>query len=178
MKKIFWLGIMLLLLVAPASAQRPANAYFGLFIDEARTDWCISGIGFKTMYLVVLPSENDLWCSELSTTVVGSGLRFFAPDWNPDTAEPVMGGIPGDLAQCFVNCHDDWIYVCIVEMVVEDETPKSIEIGPYQTQPYPNALDCYGGEGEAIPFTTFYINGCGPIAVEETSWGAIKSLYE
>jgi len=178
MKKIFWLGMMLLVLVAPASAQLPESAYFGLFIDEARTDWCVSGIGMHTMYLMVLPSQDGLICSELSTTLNGTGVSFLAPTWNPDTAEPVMGGFPGDLGHCFQNCYYDWVMVGSVRMYVEDTDPKSIEIGPFATQPFPNALDCLGVEKWAIPFSTFYINGCGPLPVEESSWGAIKSLYE
>ena len=178
MKKIFWLGIMLLVLVAPASAQLPEKAYFGLFIDEARTNWCVSGAGMQTMYFIVLPSENGLICVELSTTLVGTGVSFLAPTWNPDKVDPVMGGFPGDLAVCFGSCHYDWVTFCSVRMFVDDEDPKSIVIGPYATQPFPNALDCFGGEDWATPFTTFYINGCGPLAVEESSWGAIKSLYE
>ncbi len=178
MKKIFWLGIMLIVLAAPASAQLPANAYFGLFTDEARTDWCFSGTGMQTMYFIVLPSQEGLICSELSTALVGTGVMFFAPTYNPDTALPVMGGVPGDLAHCFNSCYYDWVLICSVGLFIQDATPKTIEIGPFATQPYPNALDCIGEEGWAIAFTTFYINGCGPTAVEESSWGAIKSMYE
>jgi len=178
MKKIFWLGITLMVLVAPASAQLPANAYFGLFIDEARTDWCVSGAGMYTMYIIVLPSVDGLICSELSTALVGTGVMFVVPTWHPDSAQPVMGAVPGDLAHCFVNCHYDWVYVCSVGILVQTADPVSIEIGPYATQPYPTALDCGGGEGEAIIFTKFYVNGCGPVGVEESTWGAIKNMYE
>jgi hypothetical protein len=178
MKKLFLLGCMLAVLVAPASAQLPANAYFGLFIDEARTDWCVSGLGSHTMYFVILPSEDGLQCSELSTNLVGSGILFFVPTYHPDSASPVMGGIPGDMSHCFNTCQTDWVYAYSVQILVQTEDPVRIEIGPYATQPYPIALDCGMGEGEAIAFTHFYINGCGPIGVEESSWGAIKSLYE
>jgi hypothetical protein len=26
-------------------------------------------------------------------------------------------------------------------------------------------------------FTQFYVNGCGPVEVDEASWGAIKNIY-
>ncbi len=178
MKKLFVLGCMLAVFVAPASAQLPANAYFGLFIDEARTDWCVSGLGAQTMYLMVLPGEGGLLCSELSVTLVGTGVLFFQPTYNPDTAQPVMGGVPGDMSHCFNTCKTDWIYAYSVQMLVQTEDPIYLEIGPHSIQPYPIWLDCTMSEGEAIPFTNFYINGCGPIGVEESSWGAIKSLYE
>jgi hypothetical protein len=179
MKRLFLLGCMLAVLVAPASAQLPANAYIGLFIDEARTNWCVSGLGAHTMYLVVLPSQDGLLCTEMSTTLVGTGVMFFQPTWNPLSASPVMGGIPGDLGHCFDECQTDWVYLCSVSMLVQTTDPVSIEIGAYTGVPYPRTLVCdESAEPEAIPFTTFYINGCGPLGVEESSWGAIKSLYE
>lgn len=178
MKRLFVMGCILAVFVAPASAQLPANAYFGLFIDEARTDWCVAGLGAHMMYFVILPAEGGVQCCELSTDLIGTGVMFFVPTYHPDMASPVSGSIPGDMFFCFDICQTDWVWAYSIQLLVQSEDPIRIEIGPYATQPYPIAADCSLDEGEAIPFTHFYINDCGPTGVEESSWGAIKSLYE
>ena len=188
MKKILLSGIMLMVLAAPVSAQAPANSYIGLFSNEARTEWCISGTGMITMYLIVLPAADGLKCLDMSTTENDptAAVRFFTPVWHDDVKDAMLGSFPDNfLSLCLWYCHNDWITLAAVDgYIYRDTDPVSIEIGPNWNVPVPLPYPVYGNcedpmvENEAIPFTTFYINDeCGPIAVEESSWGAIKNLY-
>lgn len=183
MKKILLYGLMFLVCAAPASVQAQANTYIGLFSDEARTGWCVSGTGMMTLYFIVLPGDDGLKCLDMSTTINGTGVVFSAPTWHEEVKDAMLGSFPDDaLALCLWNCQYDWITLATVGGYIMSTDPITIEIGPNWDQPvppdYPVYMNCAEVEREAIPFTTFYINGeCGPIAVEESSWGAIKNLY-
>jgi hypothetical protein len=181
MKKLLLFGIVMML-IAPSASAQPADAYLALYEDAARSDWCVSGIGFVTMYLFVLPSVDGVVCAELSINVTGAGaggLMWGTPTYHPDVAEPVLGSVPGEMGVCFPVgvCKTEWIYFYSVGILVQTIEAARVEIGPYGTSPYPKVLDCLDAEPEAIIFNHFYINDCGPIAVDESSWGAIKSLY-
>ena len=184
MKKLLLFGILLMMIASPLSAQLPATPYLALFEDDARSDWCVDGIGFVTMYLFMLPMTDGAICAELSTAVTGTGagaLMWMAPTYHPDIADPVLGAVPGDMGVCFLSCKTDWVYFYSVGILVQGVDPARVEIGPYGVSPYPIVLDCTPApdaiEYEAIIYNHFYINDCGPVSVDESSWGAIKNLY-
>ena len=181
MKKLLLFGIVLMLIAPQVSAQLPASPYLALYEDEVRTDWCVSGIGFVNMYLFMLPNTDGGICVELSINVTGTGsggLMWGAPTWHPDVVDPKLGGVPGEMGACFGTCKTDWAYFYSVGILVQTLDPARAEIGAYGTSDYPIVLTCLGDEPEAIVFNHFYFNDCGPNAVEESSWGVIKSLYE
>lgn len=183
MKKLLLLGIVSMLIAPPVSAQLPASPYLALYEDAVRTDWCVLGPGLVNMYLFVLPSTEGAICAELSTNVTGpgaGGLMWTAPTYHADIAGPVMGTIPGEMGVCFLTCKTDWVYFYSVGILVSTAEAVRVEIGVFGTSPYPKVLTCDlpAEELEGIVLTHFYINDCGPIAVEASSWGAIKSLYE
>lgn len=181
MKKLLLFGIALMLIAPPVSAQLPATPYLALYEDVVRSDWCVTGIGFVNMYLFVLPNVDGAVCAELSISVTGAGaggLMWGVPTYHVDVVEPVMGSVPGEMGVCFGDCKMDWIYFYNVGILVQTVEPARAEIGVFGTSPYPKVLDCLGAEPEAIIFNHYYINDCGPVAVDESSWGAIKSLYE
>ena len=181
MKKLLLTVILLMMIAAPVSAQLPPTPYLALFEDDVRSDWCVNGPGLVTMYLFALPTSDGVKCAELSISVTGDGagaLMWTAPTFHPDVAEPVMGAVPGEMGVCFTNCQNDWIYFYSVAIMVGDANASRVEIGAYGVSPYPKVLNCIEEEPEAIVYNHFYINDCGPTAVEESSWGAIKDLYE
>lgn len=179
MKKALLLGAALMLIAGSASAQ-----YMGLYTDATHSEWCVeNGVGVVTVYVFGGPTVDGMECLELSTTTSGDGtFMAFAPTWHPDVVDPKMGGFPDEnLAACWGSCWDDWQWLLNAGLYLTNAEPITITIGAFTGSPYPKILTCQGLEIEAYPMTNFCINQtcCPPInAVEESSWGAIKNLYE
>jgi hypothetical protein len=180
MKKALLLGVALLLIASVASAQLPPQGFMGLYADANHTEWCIYGTGSFTMYLFVLPPEAGMKCVELSTVLSSTNIAVFSPMYNADVQQPVMGGVPGDLAACFGNCWLEWVDVFSATLFIMAPTPESVIMEPFTGSPTLKILDCGGLETEALPMTYLYTNTdpCPGIATKESTWGAIKNMYE
>lgn len=189
MKKVLLLGLALLFVSSAVSAQQLA-----LYIDEGRTEWCALDANGEYVYVYLFGYlAEGLQCVELSTISmvepvegepypVSSEIRAFAAEYPADIADPIMGTFPNeDFGACYNACYNDWVWLVKAEMNIRTALPVVMYIQPFQgtiPQPFPKILNCTGGEIQAFPLTNCYINGCGPVAVEESSWGAIKNMYE
>ena len=159
MKRIAIFLALSLLVFSAVSAQLPPQGYIGLFADENHTNICINGNGAFTFYCFVLPSESGLKCLELSTEVSSYNIAVWGPVYNPDTSEPVMGSVPGDLAMCFNSCHDTgWVMAFSATLFVITPTVEMIALEPFSGSPYMKILNCEGVEVEALPYTYLYVN--------------------
>ena len=188
MKKVLLRGLALLFVSSAVSAQQ-----LGLYIDNTRTSWCSDAMVVYAYLWGYFP--NGLQCVEVNTILmtepVGEDpypsipeMEFdaLAPVFNADVADPVMGSFPNsDLGACYDACYSDWTWLVYVRMFIYTSDPMVMYIRPYQSptvQDFPKILNCAGTEYEAFALTNLYINGCGPVGVEESSWGAIKNMYE
>lgn len=182
MKKGLLLGVALLLIASVASAQLPPQGFIGLFADDLHTEWCVTGTGSMVLYCFVLPPENGLDCVELRTVLSSAtALAVFSPVYNADVMQPVMGGVPGDLAACFGSCWGEWVRVFSATLFVMAPTPEMITLEPFTGSPYLKILDCTGIEGEALKYVDLYVNqgeNCPETGTRESTWGAIKNMYE
>jgi hypothetical protein len=180
MKKGLLLGVALLLIASVASAQLPPQGFIGLFWDDMHTEWCVTGMGSMTMYCFVLPPEMGMDCVELRTVLSSTNIAVFSPVYNSDVQQPVMGGVPGDLAACFGSCWGEWVRVFSATLFVMAGTPEMITLAPFTGSPYLKILDCTGYEGEALKYVDLYINNpdCPETSTKESTWGAIKNMYE
>lgn len=181
MKRILLVMVMVVLVATTVSAQLPPQGYYGLFFDTNRTTWCYTGAGMVTFYLFCLPPESGLDCVELKLTPP-SGYFIFNEVYHVDVMQPVMGNLPSGLAACFGNCWYEWIQVASATIAIADLNPNEVIIEPFPGSPYPKILDCLvpANETEAIPWTHLYTNyaECPGYAVRESTWGAIKNMYE
>ncbi len=181
MKKVLLLGVALLLIANVASAQLPPQGYFGLFYDVERTDWCYEGTGMVTFYFFALPSEAGLACVELMV-VPPAGFFIFGEVYNADVLSPVMGSLPAGLAACFGNCYYEWVQVLSATLMIGDVLPHELAIEAFPGSAWPKTLDCLipANELETLPYTNLYTNTvpCPGIANTESTWGAIKNMYE
>lgn len=127
--------------------------------------------------LMTVPSVGDPY-----PTIPEEEYDALAAIYNVDVASPIMGGFPNsDLGVCYNACYSDWYWVVRARIYVYITDPIVIQIRPFQgppVQPFPLLLSCLGEELQAYALTNLYINSCGPVAVEESSWGAIKNMYE
>ena len=180
MKKALLLGAALMFIASASSAQ-----LIGLYSDLDHTTWYADTPTAGTVvqvYVFGAPTAEGMSCLELSTELVGDASYFLlAATWHPDVVDPKMGSFPGgNLGACWGGCKDDWTWLISAGILMQSNDPLTIEVGIFTGSPYPKMLTCDGTEIEAYPSTNFCINYvCDPInAVEESSWGAIKNLYE
>ena len=194
MKKALLLGAALLFISSIAFAQQlPPLGYIGLYADAretplpdevARTDWCISIAGAQfTMWVWALPGENGLKCAEFAVSYPEAGIFPGTEELNP-AQSVAQGSLANGLSICFSDCQYDWQWIGYQPIFVMVATPLIFEIVEHPTTyPVPiyqfaNCLENYPKE-PCILFTNLYVNGeCGPIATEESNWGAIKGLFK
>lgn len=179
MKRILLLGLALLFVSGAVTAQQVA-----MYTDETRTSWCAVDCALYThvyIYLFVGPPAEGAKCVDLNSTHEGGMFMTGTPEWNPDINPAHLGNFPdADLACCFNTCQQDWNWAIKGDLFILGVDPAKFWLRPSQDPLQPNMwmLNCAGVEVEAFALTDFYVNSCGPISVEESSWGAIKSLYE
>lgn len=190
MRSLILLSVILLLFCQTARAERDdlsccpvPGGYIGLFADEEHSTWCLEGAGMYTFYLFALPlSSEGMRCVELRTVVNSPDVAVFAPIYNELVKEPILGGIPGNLAVCFKVCLiEDWVRIFSASAFVMAANEASITIEAFTGSPYPKFLDCGGVEVEANIYTYLWINmpwGCYMTPVKESTWGAIKDMYK
>ena len=181
MKKVLLLGVALLLIANVASAQLPPQPYYGLFYDVDRTDWCFEGAGTVTFYFFVLPTEAGVKCVELMVPPP-DGFFIFGETYNADVLTPVMGSLPNGLAACFGNCYYEWVQVLSATLMIGNMDPQEIAIQAFPGSDWPKTLDCNdpANELETLAYNNLYTNTvpCPGIANTESTWGAIKNMYE
>ncbi len=176
---LFLLVLIALLISAAGTAQLPPKAYYALYFDTERSVWCFDGTGMTTFYLYALPSEGGLSCVELMVPPP-SGFSIFNEIFHANIQQPVTGSLPTGLIACFGTCQYNWILVSSAVLVIPDENPTEIALAAYPGSVYLEAMDCSDIKSEAIAFTSLYTNYavCPGLETEQSTWGAIKSLYE
>lgn len=183
MKIMMMLAFVGLLLSTSLYAQLPHQGYIGLFGDDSRSSWCVSGTGFYPveMWIWCLPSEREQICVEFglnypsniikSTTTLNLELFDIAP-WDY-------------FCLCYRSCQHDWHWVWHQLMYVTGSEQTAIEITVHSESGLLQFANCdpgYPTESCTI-FTNLYINYlpddpvCTGTSLEDVSWGAIKSLY-
>jgi len=202
MKKALLICAVLLFISSVVLAQQlPPLGYIGLYADMedpgtapectvtdptpgARENWCITVAGEQfLMWVWALPGENSMKCAEFAVSYPPSGIFAGTACLNP-AQSVAQGSLAGGLSICFTDCNYDWQWIAVQPIFVMAPTALVFEIIEHPTTfPAPiyqfaNCLEDYPKE-PCILFTNLYVNGdCGPIATEESSWGAIKDLFK
>jgi hypothetical protein len=182
MKRILLVMVIVMLVSTAVSAQLPPQGYFGLFFDASRTNWCYTGSGMITFYFFALPNVDGLKCVEVMAPPP-AGFFIFGTVLHADVVQPVMGELATGLVACFGNCWYEWVQVLSATLMIPDENPAEIPIAAFPGSPYPKMLDCLvpdATELEAISWTHLYTNyaECPGYANQESTWGAIKNMYQ
>ena len=183
MKKAILLTVALLLVAGAANAQ-----YIGLYVDNERSSWCATGVGFYPveMWIWCLPGPLGQICAEFMVTYPVNVITSTVT-WNVPIISVSLGDLSSGLSVCYVNCLYDWHWPAHQTLYVTDPTATYCTI---QKHPDPAVEDIqfancepgYPTEPTTV-LTNLYFNygptdaECMGTAVEETSWGAIKSLY-
>ena len=192
MKKTLLIAAAIMLLASSVSAVLPPVGYIGIFkddthaVDPRANTVCPGPYGMFSAWIWCLPSVNGLQAAEFAVAFPPVVL-IQATVKNPNiTVE--LGTLQTGISIAFgeTTCQMDWAWLYQLTCVVLSPTPvqTKIDIIPHPgTLPVPayQFATCELGYPiePCIYLTPLYL--CyvpdGPLGVQETNWGAIKSLF-
>ncbi len=181
MKKALLIGIALMLLAGVANAG--PNSYIAVYFDEARTSYChyppAPFAGF-TAWIWILPSDLGVAAEEFAVEWYGNGYNT-GVTMNEAVITVSMGDLFSGISATG-PCQYEWFWLAQLDFLPLDiTTPGGVNIIPhpqYGTLIY-SSCEQDNPIYDLIVLTNGYWNTdpCPEIAVESTSWGAIKSMY-
>jgi hypothetical protein len=189
MKKALLIAAAVLFVASSVSAAvLPPEGYIGIFADDSHnTDpaanyVCPAAYGNFFAWIWCLPSENGLQAVEFAVSFPATAVTLNTVQ-NPGIAV-ALGTLANGISCAFAEgmCQMDWVWTHQLTMLALATTPAQIAIIPHPTtQPpaYQFATCELGYPIEpCINLTPLYIcETPSPLGVEETNWGAIKSLF-
>jgi hypothetical protein len=169
------------------AADTPNYVVFGLYADELHTTNCIyvdSLCVFPIYFCIyIAPCGNGVIALEMSVEKSSGNLLTFAQVYNADVVELAMGSVPGEVTMLLNDCYDDgWIRIFSIQAILLHSSTEYLEIGPYGDRQYPKILDCTSiYDWDVLEYYSAYVNDpecLVPIGTRESTWGAIKKMYE
>jgi len=159
----------------------PSVGYIGLYSDPDRS-FCevhsSGGLSSFDLYVYCLPSEHGVMSVKFAISypanVTQSSLTV-----NPGIAY-TQGDLESGINVQFQSCMYGWVWTHHQTLYITDTDPDWIYIvahpgeGSYY---FTTCIDGYPSEGVMV-VNHLAVNQPCVIATEETSWGAIKSLYK
>jgi hypothetical protein len=186
-------ALTLLLCVIAAGPVGGQPTYMGLYLDEGRTSWCATG---------TVPYQVELWIYGIIEGGIkeGGGIYAYAFDltWSPNVSladwidnphiepfECLPGYCPPGISGSFDTCLGDWVWLKRIILNVTTSDPALVQIVPVPEYGAVRLHGCNDAIHNAVVVRDVYLNynpgapECGsPLAVEESTWGMIKSLYQ
>ena len=186
MKKALLLMFAILLISGAVNAQLPPEGYIGLYADAGHTTQCVSGAGMYQveMWIWCWPSVRGQICAEFRVLYPANLIQSTVTS-NTDIISVTLGDLPAGMSVCYLACQTDWHWPFHQALWVTDATQTMIEIGSHPdagVYQFANCNDGYPVE-PCIAYPAMLINvaalDCPEIlGTEDTSWGAIKSLFK
>lgn len=181
-------AIVLFVALLMLSGSVLADGFIGLYSDGTHTSCAANGVG---MY----PVEMWIWCKpDPSLGMICAEFMISYPanviqstvTWNDPIISVWLGDLPSGLSICFIVCQWDWTWIAHQTIYVTDPTQTMCQVWKHPDPGIPcvSLYDCTPGyPGYCVgAYPRLWLNhpngSCAdPIATEETSWGAIKSIY-
>lgn len=191
MKKALLIAAAVMFVASSVSAVLPPIGYIGIFkdathaTDPAANTVCPAAYGQCAAWIWCLPSENGLQAAEFAVLFPATVITL-ATVQNPSI--PVaLGTLPAGISVAFAEglCQMDWVWTHQLTLMTLAAIPTKVEIIPHPgTLPVPayQFATCELGYPiePCINLTPLYFCWTpdpGPLGVQETNWGAIKSLF-
>ncbi len=185
MKKALLIAAAVMFVASSAFAQaKPPVGYIGIFADAARTtnSVCPAQYGQFQAWIYCLPSVNGLQAAEFAVSSPATAVTLVT-NQNP-LISVALGSLGAGISVAFSEgaCQMDWVWTHNLVMMSLAAVPGQIKIIPHPgTLPVPayQFATCQLGYPiePCINLTPLYICSDGPLGVQETNWGAIKSLF-
>jgi len=152
--------------------------YIALYLDENRSCYCADGPGQFTVYVFVLPSDNG---ASGSAFMVETDINGFRGSMTKNSI--VDFKLCCEDCYIYINCMIDWHWVVSLTVYLNDgSTPGTVYVVESQSMNFLGTSSCVEGSPKenATILTNIYFNTnpCPEIGNENTSWGAIKSMFE
>jgi len=189
MKKALLIAAAVMFIASAASAVLPPVGYIGIFADGTHNTNPAANYACPAMYgqcqgwIWCLPDANGLQAAEFAVSLPATMVQL-ASVKNPIIAVE-LGSLAGGISVAFAegSCQMDWTWLYQLTYMVLAAIPQKVEIVPHPgTLPVPayQFADCRPGYPivPCIYITPLYV--CftpSPLGVEQTNWGAIKSLF-
>lgn len=199
MKRALLAGFSMLLISHTATAQYPPNASIGLFADSEHTHNYVCP--FEGPYLAQI--EMWIWCIPSSRGQIGAEFAISYPGnvfqgvvtYNNDLISVLLGTLAEGIGFVYSECQTDWNWPCHQSFLIMTHGETDVELVPHPDLLIPviqfwNCLEGYPTE-QAYVLSHLHLNqrdpwsqSCYPptvlvpIQADESSWGAIKSLYK
>jgi hypothetical protein len=183
MRKVLLIAAAIVFVSGSASAVPPPIGYIGIFKDATHTitySFCPAQYEQFHAWIWCVPGEHGLMAAEFavgfpSTAVMQSQVK------NPIIAVE-LGSLAAGISLAFGEnqCQTDWVYLYDLTMILLSREYSWISILPHPgTLPVPACQFATCELGYPIEqcrcLTFLYL--CPTWGVEESSWGAIKSLF-
>ena len=173
------IAVVIVSLVFNCAHALPLKPYVGLFADVNHSITCYSGTSSFDLYVWWLPSSNGSLgtCYDL---VLPANVTIASVTTSPAVAN-LVGCYCTELTgfcAVFANCQADWVWSQRIRCNVLDEDPSAIEIIPCEGESSLSVFNCVDYSAEPVTIMNkFCVNQEPIIAIDESTWGAIKSLY-
>lgn len=179
-------------LLGPALVvAQPPVSYVGVYGDVARSTWCVSGTpSYQNeiwVYLVLGEGGATAFSFDLAVppNVTLTDLVIGGHDPGPSMCLPpdCVTGISNDFGLCVAPPMFSWVWLAHGTITVTGGDPGSVDIIGTHGLPDCDIVRCDGQHETPRILTRLYINygpsepECSGLAVESTTWGAIKGLY-
>ncbi len=186
MKKALLIAAAVMFVATSASAVLPPIGYIGIFADAGHTlnTVCPAQYSNFPVWIWILPGENGMQAAEWAVTFPATVVTL-ATVQHPNITV-ALGSLQAGISVAFGEglCNMDWVWTHQLTMMQLGPTvlPARIDIIPHPgTLPVPayQLATCELGYPiePLIYYTPLYICQTGPVGVQETNWGAIKSLF-
>jgi hypothetical protein len=188
------LSVALIALAAGSAVALPETGYIGLFADATHnTDPTSGGSGYNVCppqygqfqcWIWCLPGERGLQGAEFAVSFPPTVIVLAVTTHYPSITQEI-GSLDGGIIIAFRDCQADWVwthhFTC---MSLAAGVPAQIRIVPHPgsrppTYQFANCWLGYPIEPCIIlcPLYICYQYPEGPLGIEQTNWGAIKSLF-
>lgn len=186
MRKLLLIAVLAAVLAAPASAYE--FGYIALFADEARTTWCLETQDLPyafDVYAFALPGENGMMAAEFSVSELAS--TYYLTDRTEGPLVSVsFGNVFTGISYSLILCRRDWVLLDVYHILATGPGQTAIWLEGHGDTGEISMADCSPGypKDSASAYSSVFINyppgspECAGVATEESSWGAIKEMYE
>lgn len=167
---------------AGACASPLEDTWIGLYSDLVHFDWCAEEIcpGFcpLSIYAWVLPGYRGVQAVEFAVSfppvVIPSSVTL-----NCSRVDCIRMCLEPCGSWVFAQCETDWVWVLRHDVYVVGSALGYARLVPPQGLSQMSCASCEPGFPVYPMYSIceFFFNGCGDMAVEQSTWGSIKSLY-
>lgn len=180
MKKTLLIVAAILVLAASVNAA-PATAYMGIFNDAGHSVNFVAPAAFTPfdVWIWILPGVLGVQAAEFGVVFPATIVTTNTAQ-NPDISV-ALGSLTAGISVAYFNCQTDWVYTHHLTCLALSATPGQISlVGDPSTSPPIFAIaTCEEGfpYGTVVYYTPLYLYNPGPVATQQSSWGAIKNLF-